>query len=125
MNAPYQYVVLRCVPRTDREEFLNVGVVVYCEELGFLGAQCHVDDGRLEAFAPAIDRATLDRALANIAAVCRGDAAAGDVAERPLGVRFGYLKAPRSTVVQPGPVHGGLTVDPPADLSRLLDRLVR
>lgn len=122
---PYQYVVLRCVPRTDREEFLNVGVVLYCEELGFLGARCHVDGARLEAFAPSLDRTTLDRALDNVAAVCRGDASAGEVAERPAGVRFGYLKAPRSTVVQPGPVHGGLTADPAADLARLLDRLVR
>lgn len=121
---PYQYVVLRCVPRTDREEFLNVGVVLYCEEAAFLGARCHVDAGRLEAFAPGLDRATLDRALANVAAVCRGDASAGEVADRPLGVRFGYLKAPRSTVVQPGPVHGGLTTDPATDLDRLVERLV-
>ncbi|MGN6250385.1 MAG: DUF3037 domain-containing protein [Marmoricola sp.] len=121
---PYQYVVLRCVPRTDREEFLNVGVVLYCEERGFLGARCHVDAPRLQAFAPSLDRATLDRALGNIDAVCRGDGSAGEVAQRPLGVRFGYLKAPRSTVVQPGPVHGGLTADPAAELDRLAERLI-
>lgn len=121
---PYQYVVLRCVPRTDREEFLNVGVVLYCEEAAFLGARCHVDETRLRAFAATVDTETLSRALENVAAVCRGDGAAGEVSTRPLGVRFGYLKAPRSTVVQPGPVHGGLTTDPATDLDRLVERLV-
>jgi len=124
-RAPYQYVVLRCVPRTDREEFLNVGVVLYCEEAGFLGASCHLDETRLSGFAPELDLVTLERTVENIAAVCRGDASAGEVAERPLGVRFGYLKAPRSTVVQPGPVHGGVTGDPVAELTALMGRFVR
>jgi hypothetical protein len=124
-RAPYQYVVLRCVPRTDREEFLNVGVVLYCEEAGFLGASCHLDEARLAGFAPELDLVTLERTVENIAAVCRGDASAGEVAGRPLGVRFGYLKAPRSTVVQPGPVHGGLTADPAEELAALMSRFVR
>jgi hypothetical protein len=123
--VPYQYVVLRCVPRVDREEFVNVGVVLYCEERAFLDAACAVDAERLRALAPNLDLTALDGALAFVTAVCRGDDAAGDVGTRPLGTRFGFLRAPRSTVVQPGPVHGGLTADPAADLERLLDRLVR
>jgi hypothetical protein len=123
--SPYQYVVLRCVPRVDREEFANVGVVLFCEERGFLDAACSVDADRLQALAPGLDLAALDAALSFVAAVCRGDDTAGDVATRPLGTRFGFLRAPRSTVVQPGPVHGGLTADPAAELDRLLDRLVR
>ena len=123
--VPYQYVVLRCVPRVDREEFVNVGVVLYCEERAFLGAACAVDGDRVRALAPDLDLAALDAALAFVCAVCRGDDSTGDVGTRPLGTRFGFLRAPRSTVVQPGPVHGGLTSDPAAELERLLERLVR
>ncbi|WP_310963207.1 DUF3037 domain-containing protein [Nocardioides terrisoli] len=121
---PYQYVALRCVPRVEREEFVNVGVVLLCEEDGFLDAACAVDEVRLLALAPDLDLGALHRALAFVESVCRGDGSAGDVATGTLGNRFGFLKAPRSTVVQPGPVHGGLTADPAADLLRLRDVLV-
>lgn len=122
-RLPYQYVVLRCVPRVEREEFLNVGVVLYCEEAGVLAAAHHLDAGRLASFA-ALDQAALEAHLCFIDAVCRGDDAVGSIARRPAGVRFGFLRAPRSTVVQPGPVHGGLTDDPTAEVQRLMDRLV-
>jgi hypothetical protein len=122
---PYQYVVLRCVPRVDREEFVNVGVVLYCQQADYLAAECHVDEGRLRGLAPAIDLEAVQHALAFVEGVCRGDASLGDPAAGGLGTRFGFLKAPRSTVVQPGPVHGGLTEDPAAELRRLVDVLVR
>lgn len=121
---PYQYVILRCVPRVDREEFLNVGVVLHCEDDDFLGAACHVDEKRLAAFGADLDLAALRDGLEFVAAVCRGDEAAGAVAGRPTSVRFGFLKAPRSTVVQPGPVHGGITADPAVQVRRLLELLV-
>jgi hypothetical protein len=124
-RVPYQYVVLRCVPRVDREEFVNVGVVAYCQAADFLRADCHVDEERLRALSPSVDLAAVRHALAFVEGVCRGDAELGDPATGDLGTRFGFLKAPRSTVVQPGPVHGGLTDDPAAELSRLLDVLVR
>lgn len=124
MRLPYQYVVLRCVPRVEREEFLNVGVVLYCEEAAVLRSSHDLNRERLAAFA-GLDVGALEAHLCFIDAVCRGDAAAGDVATRPAGVRFGFLRAPRSTVVQPGPVHGGLTADPEAELEALLDRFVR
>lgn len=123
-RLPYQYVVLRCVPRVEREEFLNVGVVLYCEEAGILASAHHLDPARLASFAD-IDEGALDAHLCFIDAVCRGDDSAGSIANRPAGVRFGFLRAPRSTVVQPGPVHGGLTSDPVAEVERLMDRLVR
>ncbi|HWU33308.1 MAG TPA: DUF3037 domain-containing protein [Marmoricola sp.] len=123
-RLPYQYVVLRCVPRVEREEFLNVGVVLYCEEAGVLAAAHHLDEARLESFG-GIDQAALDAHLCFIDAVCRGDESVGDIAARPTGVRFGFLRAPRSTVVQPGPVHGGLTDDPLAEVEHLIERLVR
>ena len=120
----FQYVVLRCVPRVDREEFLNVGVVLYCQQAEFLRARCHVDRARLAALAPGVDTDALDSALSAIKAVCRGDAAAGSAGQAAMGTRFGFVKAPRSTVVQPGPVHGGSTADPAASLEHLLARLV-
>ncbi|KQT94473.1 hypothetical protein ASG49_06260 [Marmoricola sp. Leaf446] len=131
MNG-YQYVVLRCVPRVEREEFLNVGVVLYSEAAGFLACAGRVDDQRLRALDAGLDPELVRRALQGVEEVCRGegrlDLAVGARATAygtreaadTLGTRFGLLRAPRSTVVQPGPVHGGLTDDPAAELPRLL-----
>ena len=126
----YQYVVLRCVPRADREEFVNVGLVLYCEASGFLGCAGHVDEARLAALAPGLDPASVRSALDAAEAVCQGEAhvpalrrddrSGGTV----LGARFGFLSAPRSTVVRPGPIHGGTTTDPATELARLLAVLV-
>jgi Protein of unknown function (DUF3037) len=124
-RMPFQYVVLRCVPRVDREEFVNVGVVLYCQQAAVLEAGCHVDRVRLSAVSPDVDLDAVCSALHAIEAVCRGDESAGAAGRAAMGTRFGFVKAPRSTVVQPGPVHGGTTVDPAADLEHLLDRLVR
>jgi hypothetical protein len=121
----FQYVVLRCVPRVDREEFVNVGVVLYCQQADFLRARCHVDRARLAALDAGLDLDAVTSALATIEAVCRGDESAGAAGRTPLGTRFGFVSAPRSTVVQPGPIHGGLTADPAAELEHLLTRLVR
>jgi hypothetical protein len=121
----FQYVVLRCVPRVDREEFVNVGVVLYCQQADFLGCGCHVDEGRLTALAPEVDVDAVRSALRTMDAVCRGDASTGKAGTAGLGTRFGFLSAPRSTVVQPGPIHGGWTEDPARQLDHLLDRLVR
>lgn len=128
----YQYVVLRCVPRVEREEFVNVGVVLYSDAAGFLACAARVDDDRLRALDPGLDPDDVRRALRGVDEVCRGEArldlAVGSRATAygtreaadTLGTRFGLLRAPRSTVVQPGPVHGGLTSDPAAELDRLL-----
>lgn len=121
----YQYVVLRCVPRPDREEFLNVGVVLYCQETDFLDVAWHLDPDRLTAFAPGLDLDRVRAALEFVSGVCAGDERGGEASTRPLGQRFGFLKAPKSTVVQPGPVHGGVTDEPAVALSHLHDRLVR
>ncbi|MFN8098304.1 MAG: DUF3037 domain-containing protein [Dermatophilaceae bacterium] len=122
---PYQYLVLRCVPRVDREEFVNVGVVLYAQDAGFLDAAFHVDTARLAAFAPDLDIAAVTEALRVVCDVCRGLTGRGRPTLATPGRRFGWLAAPRSTVVQPGPVHGGLTDDPDAALADLTDRLVR
>ena len=122
VRHPYQYVVLRCVPRVDREEFVNLGVVLYCQATDFLGCAGHVDDARLAALWPALSVDRVREALAFVRAVCEADPRAGAVAAQPLTQRFGYLRAPRSTVVQPGPVHGGTSEDPAAALEELAKR---
>ena len=120
----YQYVALRCVPRVEREEFVNVGVVLYSQGADFLEAAYRVDDDRLRALFPGLDAGEVGDALETICQVCRGVTGGGLPTLGGLGRRFGWLSAPRSTVIQPGPVHGGLTGDPAATLQDLLDRLV-
>jgi hypothetical protein len=120
----YQYVVLHCVPRVDRDEFINVGIVLYSQSTDFLGSAFAVNPDRLGAFAPEADLSSVDAALRTIGAICRGEQASGRPCLDGLGQRFGWLAAPRSTVIQPGPVHGGLTSDPAAELERLLAHLV-
>lgn len=124
MRLPYQYVVLRCVPRVDREEFINVGVVLFCQGADFLGTAHRLDLERLRAFAPDLDVVAVEDALRTARAVCRGTEGHGLPHLESLGRRFGWLSAPRSTVLQPGPVHGGLTEDASATLADLLDRYV-
>ncbi len=118
----YQYVVLRCVPRADREEFVNVGVALYCQGADHLAAEGRLDRARLTALWPALDVDRVVEAMAFVEAVAAGDPRAGAVAAQPLTQRFGFLKAPRSTVLQPGPVHGGTTTDPAATLTDLVAR---
>ncbi|MEO9325207.1 DUF3037 domain-containing protein [Nocardioides sp. C4-1] len=123
-RQPYQYVALRYVPRVDREEFVNVGVVLYCHATDYLAAAWRIDRDRLGALDPLVDADQLRSALGFVDAVCAGDARAGSAASVPVSQRFGFLKAPRSTVLQPGPVHGGVTDDAPRQLDHLLHHLV-
>jgi Protein of unknown function (DUF3037) len=121
----YQYVVLRCVPRADREEFVNVGVVLYCEDAKFLGLDWHLDPPRLLALDSELELGQIQSALEFASAICSGGQRSdGSANDETLGQRFGMLKAPRSTVLQPGPVHGGVTVDPERELEVLLGQLV-
>ncbi len=121
----YQYVVLRCVPRVDREEFLNVGVVLYCHGTDVLRSAWHVDEARLVALGGDVDAEQLRASLRFVDAVCAGAPAAGPAGRATTSQRFGFLKAPRSTVLQPGPVHGGTSTDPAAEVEHLLRCLVR
>lgn len=119
---PYQYVLLRCVPRVDRGERINVGVILYAQSAGALLCRTHVDERRLEALAPEADAADVRAALGALTDLCAGRHRPAAIS---LGQLFGWISAPRSTVVQPGPVHGGLTDDPAAEVERLLERYVR
>jgi hypothetical protein len=100
-------------------------VVLYCQQADFLEARGSVDADRLTALSADVDVAAVRSALSAIEAVCRGDDTAGAAGQAAIGTRFGFVKAPRSTVVQPGPVHGGTTDDPAGELDHLVDRLVR
>ncbi len=124
MNKPFEYAVLRVVPRVERGEFINAGVVLYCQADSFLDARVHLDSDRLMALDPAADLEAVRAHLEAVRSVCAGGPEAGSVGRLPLGERFGWLVAPRSTVVQPSPVHTGLTDDPEAELERLLSRMV-
>ena len=121
---PFSYAVLRVVPRVERGERFNAGVVVFCRQRGFLGAKVELDERRLAALAPDTSandvRAHLE-ALVNVAA---GDPDAGVIATLPASERFGWLVAPSSTVIQPSEVHTGLTDDPVATLDALFRELV-
>lgn len=125
MQHPFQYVLVRYVPRVDRGEFVNVGVIVHSQSAGVLRALTHLDEERVRAFDPEVDLTALYAALAALETGC--DARATDRSDEltSLGKRFGWFAAPRSTVVQPGPVHGGSSADPAAAADELLDRLVR
>jgi hypothetical protein len=118
---PFEYAVIRVVPRVERGETMNAGVILYSQQHRFLGCRMHLDEGRLRALDPAADAVAVAAALTALDEGCRG----GRPGEEPLGVRFRWLTAPRSTIVQPSPVHSGLTADPAAELTRLFNELVR
>ncbi len=120
---PFTYAVLRAVPRVDRGEFINVGVILYCQELEYLHAAVAVDDVRLRALAYDVDLEAVRVAAEAVVDACRhpvGTAREND----GLATRFGMLTAPRSTVLQPSPVHAGVTDNPERTLAGLMRRLV-
>ena len=120
---PFTYAVLRAVPRVDRGEFVNIGVILYCQPLDFLQAAVGLDEARLRALSSDVDLDAVRTAAQAVVDACRepvGSAREND----GLAVRFGMVTAPRSTVVQPSPVHAGVTRDPSATLATLLGRLV-
>lgn len=121
----YEYALLRVVPRMERGECFNAGVLVYCRARSYVTARIHLDETKLLALDPAADLVGVRAALHGVAGVCAGGEAAGQAAGDDPGRRFRWLIAPRSTVVQPGPVHTGLTADPEAEAERLLELLVR
>ncbi|MFE6176620.1 DUF3037 domain-containing protein [Streptomyces sp. NPDC056464] len=121
----FEYALLRVVPRIERGECINAGVLVYCRAKGYVGARTHLDEARLRALDPDADMAGVRAALGAVENVCGGSEAAGQAGGDDAGRRFRWLIAPRSTVVQPGPVHTGLTSDPAAETKRLLELLVK
>ena len=120
----FQYAIVRVLPRVERGECLNVGVVLLCRPRRFLGARIALDEARLAAFAPDLDPATIRPHLDAIERVAAGDPAAGPIARLGQAERFHWLVAPSSTVIQPSDVHSGLCDDPAAELEHLVATLV-
>lgn len=120
----YDYAVIRVVPKVDREEFINAGVIVSCPELSFLEARIELDESRLLALDPNVDLDLVRKHLASIPTICRGGADAGSIGELPQRRRFEWLVAPRSTVIQTSPVHTGRCGDPAAALDHLVATMV-
>ena len=124
-RSPYQYAVVRVVPHVERGECINAGVVLLCRSLGFVGAVTSLDEARLRAIAPDADPASIRHHLEAIERIARGDPASGPIATLSIAERFHWLVSPASTIIQPSPVHTGLTDDPKTELERLVDTLVR
>jgi len=123
-SRPFSYAVVRLVPRVERGERMNVGVIVFCRPLGYLGARTALDERRLAALWPELDPASVRPQLEAIERIAAGDPEAGPIARLDETARFHWLVSPSSTIIQPSAVHTGLCDDPPAQLERLFGSLV-
>ncbi|WP_335981990.1 MULTISPECIES: DUF3037 domain-containing protein [Streptomycetaceae] len=121
----FEYALVRVMPRIERGELINAGVLVYCRAQAYVGARVHLDVARLRCLDPDVDVEGVEAALRGYEGICAGGAAAGQAGEDDPGRRFRWLTAPRSTIVQPGPIHTGLTQDARKEADRLLALLVR
>ena len=124
MPDSFDYAIVRVVPRVERGEQINAGVILSCPTRDYLAARIALDAARLRALSPATDIAEVELALASIPKIAAGDPAGGPIAALPRSERFHWLVAPRSAIIQPSPVHTGLCHDPASALAQLLERLV-
>lgn len=124
MPDSYDYAIVRVVPRVERGEQLNAGVILSCPTRGYLAARIALDAARLRALSPSTDIAEVEHALASIPRIAAGDPAGGPIAALPRSERFHWLVAPRSAIIQPSAVHTGLCDDPAGALDQLIARLV-
>ena len=124
-HCSYDYAVIRVVPRVDREEFLNVGIIISCPAKDFLEARIELDESQLLAFDPTLDIEAIRNHLASIPRICAGGPDAGPIGQLSQRERFHWLVAPRSTIIQTSRVHTGRCTDPDPVSERLLDRMVR
>jgi len=124
-QSSFDYAILRVVPRVEREEFVNAGVILFCLERDYLAARVALDEERVRALFPAADLAAIREHLQAVPRICAGGEGSGPIGELSRRERFHWLVAPRSTVIQVSPVHAGLCEDPERALEHLLDRMVR
>jgi Protein of unknown function (DUF3037) len=124
-RSPFEYAILRVVPREDRGECFNAGVVVHARARRYLGALVDLDEAVLRALAPSCDPAVVRAQLETIPRICAGDPSAGPIAGLSRPERFHWLVSPSSTMIQASAVHTGLTDDPAATLAHLVETLVR
>ena len=123
-RVPYEYAVVRVVPRVDRDEFVNAGVIVFAKTRKLLAASTHVDEARLRALWPNIDVESVKRHLTGIHRICDGDPAAGPIAAMSQSERFHWLTSPRSAVIQVSPVRTGLSDAPETVVEHLSRELL-
>jgi hypothetical protein len=123
-DVKFDYSIIRVVPRVDREEFVNVGVLISCPERQFLEARIEPDWRRLEAFSPGVNRQLVEEYLGVIPRISRGGDGGGPIGRLTQRERFHWLVAPRSTIIQMSPVHSGVCGDPHEALNRVFDRMV-
>ncbi|GAB3270006.1 DUF3037 domain-containing protein [Larkinella harenae] len=121
----FEYAVIRAVPRVEREEFMNVGVILYCPAQGFLQTVFDLNEERLRAFCPDLDLTDLQERLRVFQKICAGRREGGPIGQLAIAARFRWLAANRSTIVQTSPMHTGLCEDAGQTLERLVDQLVR
>jgi Protein of unknown function (DUF3037) len=124
-HCTYDYAIIRVVPKVEREEFVNVGVILWCAARGFLEAGIELDEQRLMALDSTLDLETIRAHLATIPAICTGGDQGGPIGQLSQRERFHWLVAPRSTIIQTSPVHTGCCKNPTAVLEHLLDTMVR
>jgi hypothetical protein len=124
-HSSFDYAVVRVVPRVDRGEFINAGVILYCLTSRFLAAKVELDERRLLALAPEVDVELVRVHLETLPLLCAGGRAAGPIGQLPQKERWHWLVATRSTVIQTSPVHSGVCEDPARALEHLMDRMVR
>lgn len=123
-RSPFSYAVVRVVPDIEREEFVNAGLVLFCRSLRYLRARTALDPHRLEAMRGEADLPAISQQLALVERIADGDVSSGPLAAMSQSERFHWLTTPRSTAVQPGPIHGGMTDDPAATFEHLYMTLV-
>ncbi len=124
-HSSYDYAIVRVVPRVDRGEFVNVGVIVSCPARNFLEARIEINEQRLRALDPHVDVESVRAHLASIPAICAGGSEGGPIGRLSRRERFDWLVAPRSTIIQTSKVHTGRCTDPEALLEHLLATMVR
>jgi len=120
----FEYAVIRVVPRVEREEFLNIGIVLYCAKQKFLQAKYLINEDRLHSFCGEIDIDELKQHLCSFERICNGQKDAGPIGQLDIASRFRWLTATRSTVVQASKVHPGFCVDAATTLDKLFEQLV-
>lgn len=123
-NHLYEYAVIRIVPRVEREEFLNIGVILYCPRKGFLKVRYQLDEARLKAFSCKLEVEELEKYLHTLERICIGGKNGGPIGALPIASRFRWLTATRSTIIQTSKIHPGFCIEPEETLDRLYNQLV-
>ena len=120
----FEYAVIRVVPRVEREEFLNVGIILYCRSKKFLACRYSLDQSKLQVLCPSMDCGDVESHLRSFERICKGDKGAGPISSLDIASRFRWLTATRSTIVQTSKVHPGFCDDPKDKLQKLFEQLV-